>query len=271
MKRLIAVAVAVLVVVNVAAVAYKMGWLARVGIGVPGTPSAPAGAPVAGGTSSPDAPTSATGGAPSPSSPAQGSEPPASALPPAETTTSDIKASGSGVAAAPIPAPTFAGNVAQLDFGGTVETAVTSYATPLDMVRLLDGDASRAFDSFSDSVKDVVLSFFAREPMLVDAVVFRSDGANKGFPRDVEVLVSSATEPDGRFTKVAAAALPEAVEASVSFAPVEARFVKVRLLNNHSGKQAFRLSELARRRPRRTARRPADSLDGPATLHTAVP
>jgi hypothetical protein len=185
-----------------------------------------------------------TGSAPSPPSPPQESAPPASALPPAATTPSDIQASGSGVAAVPIPAPTFAGNVAQLDFGGTVETAVSFYAEPPDMGRLLDGDAGRALDSFGDAVKEIVLSFFAREPMLVDAVVFRSGAASKTFPRDVEVLVSSAAEPNGRFTKVAAAALPEANEASVPFAPVEARFVKVRLLSSQSGKQAFSLSEL---------------------------
>jgi hypothetical protein len=151
-----------------------------------------------------------------------------------------------GPGAPPIPAPKFDGNIALIDFGGTVERTTDAYGDPVDHRFLIDGDLSTTWNSVSNhpGVGEVVLSFFAREPAVVDAIVLRSDDVRQELPRDVEVWVSTAATPDGPFTKVAGAALPPAAEASVPFAPVEARFLKFRMLKNHAGEELFRLGEL---------------------------
>ncbi len=93
--------------------------------------------------------------------------------------------------------------------------------------------------------------------MLVDAVTLQgSSESTDRFPRDVEVCVSTAATPDGPFTKVAAAALPKASEGSVSFSPVEARFLKFRMLKNQIGEDEFQVSELKVREAQRAGYAP---------------
>jgi hypothetical protein len=101
---------------------------------------------------------------------------------------------------------------------------------------------------------EVVLSFFAREPMLVDRAVFVhprvTNGAVPGlFPKEVEVWASMAETPDGPFQKVTSATLPDlphlpSGEATVTFPPVEARFLKIRALADQGGKQDFLVAEV---------------------------
>jgi hypothetical protein len=60
------------------------------------------------------------------------------------------------------------------------------------------------------------------------------------------VWVSNAATPDGTYTKITDASLPLGPAAAASFAPVEARFLKVHLKTNHEGsdKDGFSFTEI---------------------------
>jgi hypothetical protein len=152
------------------------------------------------------------------------------------------------------PYPAFDGNVAALDFGGTVETWSTDTNESVDHQEFVDGNPkSNWYQSgrYNPQPGEVVVSFFAHEPMLIDRIVVAApwvgDGNYKPFPKDVEVWVSNGDSPDGPFQKVAAASLAPVTKdgsATVPFAPVEARFLKFRALNNQAGAMDFLASEL---------------------------
>jgi hypothetical protein len=232
MKKLVAAAVAILVLVSAGAVAYKMGWLARLGPG--GT--------------SPSA-TSQQGAAGAPGvagQPATGGQE-AGAAPAAEGGAASAESPGTADLRTPIPAPKFDGNVASIDFGGTIESSSAAYGEPADHSYIIDGNPETAWRNggSSQSIGEIVFSFFGREVMLVDAVVVQgSKEDTEHFPRDVEVSVSTAAAADGPFTKVATAALQAGAEATVTFSPVEARFVKFRMLKSQVGTDEFYVSEL---------------------------
>jgi hypothetical protein len=249
MKKAIAALVGVFVLVNAGAVAYKMGWLARFGIGSQAAP-----------TTSPPAP--ATG---APEQSAQpGTVPPAAGAPETTTTAQGGQtASGSSGAQAghqaPFPAPKFDGNVASIDFGAQVERTTANYGDTADHSYIIDGNPETAWRNggSSQSVGEIVFSFFAREVVLVDAVVVQgSKDDTDHFPRDVEVLVSTAATPDGPFAKVASSALASGAEGTVTFGPVEARFVKFRMLKNQKGDDAFYVTELKIREAQRAGYTP---------------
>ncbi|MCX6544137.1 MAG: hypothetical protein NTV05_06935 [Acidobacteria bacterium] len=158
-------------------------------------------------------------------------------------------------AATPAPVtPVFDGNVASIDFGGTVETWSTDTNESLDHQEFIDGSLETNWYQNGRYLKEpgeVVLSFFAREPMLIDRVVLAAPRVGTddytSFPKDVEVWVSSGDSPDGPFQKVATASLPPVTKggsATVPFTPVEARFLKFRALNNQKGVMDFLASEL---------------------------
>ena len=231
MKKLIAVAVGILVLASAGAVAYKMGWLARLGVG--GSPSAA--------TSQGAAP--APGGVGQPTAGAQG----AGAAPAAEGGAAPAESPGAADLKTPIPAPKFDGNVASIDFGGKVESTTESYADPADHSYIIDGDRETAWRNGGSShgIGEIVFSFFGREVVLIDSVALQGDpDPSDLLPRDVEVWVSTAATPDGPFTKVAATSLPKASEGSVSFSPVEARFLKFRMVKNQVGADEFYVAEL---------------------------
>jgi hypothetical protein len=238
MKKLIAVAVVVLVFVSLGAVAYKTGWLATLGLG--GTsPAAPSG----GATQSPGAAAQpATGAGPAPQGAAASAE---------SSNAVDLKT--------PIPAPKFDGNVASIDFGGTVESTTENYGDTADHSYIIDGNPDTAWRNggSSQGIGEIVFSFFGRELMLVDAVVVQgSKNDTDQFPRDIEVYVSAAATAGGPFTKVAASALPSGAEATVTFGPVEARFLKLRMLKSQKGDDSFYVSDLKVREAQRAGYTP---------------
>lgn len=244
MKKLVAAAVVLLALGSLGALAYRMGWLAP--LGLPGAPS----------TASPGSP------------PGSGPEAQAPAAAPsggAAEDRTDAAGGGSPEAGAafdlrtPIPAPKFDGNVASIDFGGKVESASESYGDTLDHSTVIDGDPDTAWRNggSSQGVGELVFSFFNREVALVDAVTLHgSSELPDNFPRDVEVWVSTATKPGDPFTKAAAAALPKGVEGTVTFGPVEARFVKVRLIRSQSDADAFHVVEIKIREAQRAGYTP---------------
>jgi hypothetical protein len=229
MKKVIAAAIAVLVLVSVGALAFKMGWLAALGLGGPPTAVTSGGTTQGPGvTGQPAAGAADAGGATS-----------SEAAAPGTPGSSDLKT--------PIPAPTFDGNVASIDFGGNVESTTDSYGDPADHSYIIDGNLDTAWRNggSSHSIGEIVFSFFGRDVVLVDAVMLQgSSESSDHFPRDVEVSVSTAAAPDGPFTKVAAASLPKGDQGTVSFSPVEARFLKFRMLKNQLGEDEFHVSEL---------------------------
>jgi hypothetical protein len=230
MKKLIAVAIVVLALVSVGAVAYQMGWLAPLGVAGP-APSA---------TSTATTPTSGAAG-----QPAVGGQGAGAAAAP-EGAAAPAESPGAVDLRTPIPAAKFDGNVASIDFGGTVESTSENYGDPADHSYIIDGDLNTAWRNGGSAhgVGEIVFSFFAREIMLVDSVTLQGGELADQFPRDVEVWVSTATPPDAPFTKVAAVSLPRANQASVPFSPVEARFLKFRMLKSQIGADEFHVNEL---------------------------
>jgi hypothetical protein len=253
MRRIIGVAVVLLVLVNLAAVAYRMGWLpipalARLASSssTPATPAATAvsvSAQVPDGTALPSIPAPDAPGQPAAAAAAAVSQAPAASA-------TDAKG------AALIPPPAFAGNVASADFGGTVETWTTDVNSSPDHQEVIDGNPESNWVQWTRGKPhpgEFVLSFFAREPMLIDRIVIRSgtagnDSVLKLFPKEIEIWTSMAPTADGPFEKVASAALPpvqsQKGEAVVSFSPVEARFLKFRALTNQADATDFALSEM---------------------------
>lgn len=249
MKKLIAWAIVLLVVVNLGAVAWRMGWLAK--LPIPGLSR------LATSSSASSAP-GATPADPVAGSQAAGSATAAPAVVPAAGVSPDAgsppdSAGRDATGAALIAPPPFDGNVASLDWGGTLETWSTEQLETPDGQMLIAGQKESRWTQWARKNPRpawAVISFFAREPVLVDRIVLKpiNGGANlKSFPKDVEVWTSMDPTPDGTFQKVAAATLPAAVdnlEAPVTFAPVEARFVKIVFLANQLGAQDFAVTNL---------------------------
>jgi len=77
--------------------------------------------------------------------------------------------------------------------------------------------------------QEVTLSFFERQPAVIKSVTIVLPDPATDAPKDVEVWTSMELD-DGRFTRVAAATLEaKPGEQTVSFEPVEAKFVKLRI------------------------------------------
>jgi len=74
-------------------------------------------------------------------------------------------------------------------------------------------------------------------------MVVDPDKTDGDVPRDVEVCVSDSGPVQG-FSRVAAVTLPTAAENTVHFDPVEARFVKLRVLHCQDGGDQFEMTEL---------------------------
>jgi len=132
-------------------------------------------------------------------------------------------------------------NVALDAAGGYVERIAGETGGAFNGRRLIDGDAATE-PSWSPTEgpppplpTDIVISFYKHDAALVTAVVIAPAGnpsaATDGVPKDVEVW-SSATSADVGFAKITAATLAaEPGPQTVSFSPVEARYVKVRILS----------------------------------------
>lgn len=144
----------------------------------------------------------------------------------------------------------FDGNVAALDWGGQGESA-TGIADDdergkADLDNLIDGDKETVWQSPNDpGPKEIVVSFIHHESVLVDrvALLVDPDRTDANVPRDVEVWVSTAGPGQG-FSRVAAASLPQTAENTIRFDPVEARYLKLRVLHSQDGREQFDIAEL---------------------------
>ena len=132
-------------------------------------------------------------------------------------------------------------NVALDDNGGAVETISGEYGPGADGRRLIDGTIDPTWSWRGSALRDlpaeIVVSFYKHQSALVGAVSIdmpraEADGKPNGdAPKDVEVWTSMDWR-DAAFQKVAAAALVTALPVqTVSFPPVEARYVKLRVVS----------------------------------------
>ena len=141
-----------------------------------------------------------------------------------------------------------------LEMGGRIERVPSEYDhgdwganNLLGALPYGDGAWSSATGSFpKDFPQDIVMSFFARQPALVAAVVIDLQTRNPKdhWAKDVEIW-TSMSEADASFTKVAQHTLAdEPGDQTVSFTPVQARFVKVRILSNWGDATEVQLGRL---------------------------
>jgi outer membrane protein OmpA-like peptidoglycan-associated protein len=142
--------------------------------------------------------------------------------------------------------PQFDGNVAAIEWGGKVESATGVAADDAEgqqnLLNIIDSDTETWWRSTADpGPKEIVLSFAGHESVLINQVKIVSYGALT--PRDVEVWVATSGATEG-FSRVATAALPDQAESTITFAPVEAKYLKLRLLRNTGGGEEFGLNEL---------------------------
>jgi Mg-chelatase subunit ChlD len=135
-----------------------------------------------------------------------------------------------------VAAETVTGEDIGLDSAGaTIELVSNGYGAGPDGLKLLDGNPETSWTSSRDFFPatlplDIVLSFYKRQPALIQAVTIAlSSEPDTVAPKDVEVWTSATSAADG-FVQVAAAPLTaEPKRQAITFAPIEARFVKLRI------------------------------------------
>ena len=143
------------------------------------------------------------------------------------------------------------GNLASADVGATIELATSEYNW-LGASRLLAKNeagrwSSKALAPDHTFPLDIVVSFFARQPALVGAVRVNPAGrlSMARSTKDVEVW-TSMDGPTSGFTKIASATLRnEDVDQTIAFDPVEARYVKLRILSNYGDPQWVECAKFA--------------------------
>jgi hypothetical protein len=129
-------------------------------------------------------------------------------------------------------------NLAAADMGGAIEDLTDNYGPGFTGRRLIDGllDPTWKIDATLSAEKvqypqQAVISFYERQPAVIKAVVFVLPEPAEFAPKDVEVW-TSMDAADNRYAKAASATLTaKSGEQTVSFSPVEARFVKVRIVS----------------------------------------
>jgi hypothetical protein len=128
-------------------------------------------------------------------------------------------------------------NVAAADMGGAVEELTGNYGPGFTGRLLIDGQLKPTWklDATASEEKvpypqEAVFSFYERNPALIRAVAISIP--NPSFaPKDVEVWTSMDAASD-RYTRVSAVALAAKTgEQSISFTPVDAKFVKLRIVS----------------------------------------
>jgi len=161
-----------------------------------------------------------------PAKPQPASTAPAKAAPPA--------AAGQAKGAA---APVFDGNVANIVWGGSIESVTGRTPSPWQARSLINEKDTWFTSDQGPDPKDIVISFFKREPVLIGSVNLVSHPGPPGV-QDLEIWASTAG-PDSGFLQVASGKVPpgkgafDRPEVTLTFTPVEARFVKIRLVRNY--------------------------------------
>ena len=140
-------------------------------------------------------------------------------------------------------------NIAANDLGGGIEEFTANFGPGLTGRRFVDGLLDPPWQlgrlvnfDFIAYPQEVVFSFYERNPALVGALVILLPDPATWAPKDVEVWTSMDSPMEG-FAKVAAATFEARPgEQTVTFDPVEARFVKLRILSG--AKDSLEIAEI---------------------------
>jgi outer membrane protein OmpA-like peptidoglycan-associated protein len=174
-----------------------------------------------------------------PSSTAPKATAPASPSAPAAAAPATPSPSPAAAAATPAPTaeivPPFApqrANLVASDVGGVIESITSEYGPGYNGNRLIDGRVDPAWTPSATAFpQEIVFSFFNRQPALISSVMITAPAATA--PKEVEVWTSTTGPADG-FQKVAAQTLKSSgLDQVVKFDPVQASFVKLRVLSGY--------------------------------------
>jgi hypothetical protein len=153
-------------------------------------------------------------------------------------------------AAAAAQPPAFDGNVANLLWGGRLESITGETKLANARVILFDpfpGSGDYGTPAATGPV-EVVISFFKRDTARIGSVAITTLSGASGM-RDVEVWASPTSATEG-FAKLADTAVPlepnafKRPETTLTFPPADARFVKVRFATRHPGGKYFRIVQI---------------------------
>jgi outer membrane protein OmpA-like peptidoglycan-associated protein len=177
---------------------------------------------------------------PAPSTPIPVSASPSTSQTPEAATANIVQVTPSAL----IPPGT---NIAALDFGGEIESVTGSYGPGHNGRLLLDGlpeptwkpEAENPPPSSAEPAVDhvkfpqeIVLSFYKRDAALVSAVVLTFPKDVLSRPKDVEIWTSMSS-PTDNFSPVVKATLDLSTPSeTISFSPVQTRYLKIRLLSS---------------------------------------
>ncbi|MGH7381038.1 MAG: discoidin domain-containing protein [Candidatus Methylomirabilales bacterium] len=129
-------------------------------------------------------------------------------------------------------------NLVVLDVGGQIERFTSQYEDDRwSAKRLIDDTPGTGWGSAKSPTypQEIVFSFLARQPARISSVIVspQAPGGTSRWAKDVEVW-TSLDSPSAGFKRVGSVSLrAEPVEQTIAFAPVEARYVKLRILSNH--------------------------------------
>jgi outer membrane protein OmpA-like peptidoglycan-associated protein len=126
-------------------------------------------------------------------------------------------------------------NIAALDLGGDIAGITGTYGPGHTGRGLIDASTGSVWQPEGEEFtfpQDIVISFYAQESALVSAVLVTLPPERSHGPRDIEVW-TAMDDSMAAFTKVASATFTTAKPVQmISFAPVEARYVKLRVLSS---------------------------------------
>jgi outer membrane protein OmpA-like peptidoglycan-associated protein len=126
-------------------------------------------------------------------------------------------------------------NIAALEFGGDIAGITGTYGPGHTGRSLIDGSTGSVWQPEGKEFtfpQDIVICFYAQESALVSAVLVTLPPERTHGPKEVEIWIT-ADESMAAFTKVASATFTTAKPLQmISFAPVEARYVKLRVLSS---------------------------------------
>jgi outer membrane protein OmpA-like peptidoglycan-associated protein len=126
-------------------------------------------------------------------------------------------------------------DIAALEFGGDIESITGTYGPGHTGRTLIDASTGSVWQPEGKALsfpQDIVISFFAQDLAVVSAISVTMPPERTHGPKDIEVWTAKDDSMIA-FSKVATATLTSAKPvALVSFTPVEARFVKLRVLSS---------------------------------------
>jgi outer membrane protein OmpA-like peptidoglycan-associated protein len=146
----------------------------------------------------------------------------------------------------PSPRVPLGRNIVASGFGGAIESVTGTYGPGEHGMLLIDGTGKDTWQADPDPIiypEDLVFSFYKRDTGLISAVVInrQSRGDDK---IQMEVWVSTDNSPTN-FDEVATAQLSNQLPIqTISFPPIEARYVKVRFVSGPDHPSDFLINQI---------------------------